>query len=58
MAPCLRDRHATGARKGAADWPMGVELDDNNRMVKGIHLQRNYPCYALTRTLHDSFAIA
>jgi len=36
-APRLRDRHrhATGARKGTADWPFGVEPDDD-RMVKPI----------------------
>ncbi|CAL5025158.1 unnamed protein product [Urochloa decumbens] len=28
-APRLRDRHATGARKGAADWPLDVEPDYN-----------------------------
>ncbi|CAO2036717.1 unnamed protein product [Urochloa humidicola] len=28
-APRLRHRHATEARKGAADWPLGVEPDDN-----------------------------
>ncbi|CAN6277112.1 unnamed protein product [Urochloa humidicola] len=28
-APRLRHRHATGARKGAADWPFSVEPDDN-----------------------------
>ncbi|CAN6241098.1 unnamed protein product [Urochloa humidicola] len=28
-APCLRHRHATEARKGTADWPLGVEPDDN-----------------------------
>ncbi|RLM73376.1 hypothetical protein C2845_PM15G26090 [Panicum miliaceum] len=32
-APRLRDRHATGARKGAADWPFGVEPNDGNHMT-------------------------
>ncbi|CAL5029736.1 unnamed protein product [Urochloa decumbens] len=27
--PRLRHRHATGARKGAADWPLDMEPDDN-----------------------------
>ena len=51
-APRLRDRHrhATDARKGAADWPFGVEPDDD-RMVQSVISVCNRACNRVADSL-------